>query len=126
MKFLVFTIGLLMAANANAQLDCEAYKIGKFVAKSSRLGDTYIKRTKKYQIEKVKNPTSGLVTKTKDKIVWLSDCTYKLIPVKIDDPTGVVGDEELIFEFVQTGEDYYVVSITGLGGEPVVVKVERD
>jgi len=125
MKWTFFYFTIFAAFGAQSQVDCEAYKTGKFVAKHDVIGDTYIKRTKKFQIEKVKNPTTGEVTKTKDKIFWVNDCTYRLFPVKIDDPTGTVGDEILTFEIIETGEDYYVVSVTGLPGPAVEVKVDR-
>ncbi len=125
MKLFLTIIGFLLSLQAMSQTDCASHKTGKYIVKNARIGDTYIKRTKKYQIESVKNPSTGLVTKTKDKIVWIDDCTYRLIPIKIDDPSGIVGDDILTFELIETGEDYYVVSVTGLPGPPVVVRVDR-
>ncbi|MCR9173688.1 MAG: hypothetical protein NXI10_14395 [bacterium] len=123
----IFTAAVMLICTTTAwgQVDCESYKTGKFVLRSPEYGDAYITRTRKYQKEKVTNPNTGEVTKLKDRIVWIDDCTYRLIPVKIDDPEGVVGDEILTFKIIETGEDYYVVKVTGLPGEPTVVRVDR-
>ena len=107
MKFIA-CLFLFLCLNAQAQ-DCEKYKTGTFEIDNQDGTISVIKRTKKFQTE-----SNGEI-KTKDKIVWLSDCSYKLIPVKIKDKSGLIGDEVLTFTFVKTFDHSYVVEITGMG-----------
>lgn len=93
---------------AEAQ-DCGKYKTGVFEVDNMDGTVSVIKRTKKYQIE------SNRDIKTKDRIVWLSDCSYKLIPIKIKDKSGKIGNEVLTFTFVKINDHSYEVEITGLG-----------
>ena len=101
---LLFTVTI----NAQNNPDCLAYKKGKFKVDGSTSG--IITRTKKYQFEKSDN------VNIKDKIVWLSDCKYKLIPVKLkkdkNNTITPIKDWVLYFEIIETGKDYYIVKIT--------------
>lgn len=125
MKVVQITFCLFLSLNLFSQVDCTNYKTGKFVAKSEEFGDNYIKRTKKFQIETGTNPQTGVKTKTKDKVVWIDECTYQLIPLKIKDPENIIKDAVLTFEIIETGSDYYMVHVTGLGDFEIDVKVER-
>jgi len=101
---LLFTVTI----NAQNKPDCLAYKKGKFKVDGSTSG--IITRTKKHQFEKSDN------VNVKDKIVWLSECKYKLIPVKLKkDKNNTITpakDWVLYFEIIETGKDYYIVKIT--------------
>lgn len=81
--------------------DCNRFKTGKFEIENPNNTKSVIKRTKKYQIEK----SNGI--KLKCKIVWVNDCTYKMIPVYLKDDTGIIGDDILIFEIVETTAHSY-------------------
>jgi len=102
--FLLFAV----ITNAQEKPDCLAYKTGKFKVEGSASG--IITRTKKFQFEKSDN------VKIKDKIVWISDCKYKLIPIKLkSDKNSKISsfkDWIIYFEIIETGKDYYVVKIT--------------
>jgi len=85
---LISYIFFFLCLSAQAQ-DCNKYKTGTFEIDNLDGTVSVIKRTKKFQKE-----SSGEI-KTKDKIVWLNDCSYKLIPVRIKDKSGLIGDEIL-------------------------------
>jgi hypothetical protein len=95
------------------------------VVVDKEMGDNYITRTKKFQIETGTNPYTGSKIRTKDRIVWINQCTYKLVPVKIKDPDNFIKDNVLTFQIIETGKDYYVVHVTGIDGFEINVKVER-
>ena len=105
---LISCIFLFLCLSVQAQ-DCNKYKTGIFEIDNLDGTVSVIKRTKKFQIE-----TCGRI-KTKDKVVWLSDCSYSLIPVNIKDKSGLIGDDVLTFTFIETFDHSYVVEITGLG-----------
>lgn len=75
-----------------------------------------IKRTEKYQIERSK----GFMTK--DRIEWVSECEYRLIPVKIKDKLGQMGNAILTFTILEIKQYSYVVRVSGCG-DPFDVEV---
>jgi hypothetical protein len=97
--------------------DCTRYKTGIFEVDNEDGTISVITRTKKFQTE-----DSGDI-KVKDKIVWLSDCSYKLVPVKKDKDLGDFGDLILTFTFMKTFDHSYLVEVTGTGCEPIVAEV---
>lgn len=100
--FLLFYSPYTIAQN---QPDCLAYKTGKFRVYGGR--ENIIKRTKKYQLER------GEDVNIKDKIVWISDCKYKLIPIHIKkDKDGIIKNWVMYFEIIETGADYYIVRVS--------------
>lgn len=123
MKLLQTITVLFLAVNAFGQVDCSDFKTGKFVVPSDEFGDSYIKRTKKYQIETGTDLRTGESFKVKDKIVWLDECTYRLFPIS-NKGAMLVGDDVLTFKIIETGEDYYLVHITGLENFEMVARVE--
>lgn len=106
LREILSTIILLLIAfsGKSQELDCASYQTGKFYV--SEDSDAIITRTRKIQKEKSKH------VNLKDKIVWISDCKYKLIPIKIKDKKNRVTDLILFFEIIETGKDYYVVRVT--------------
>lgn len=115
MKFLG-CLFLIFSLNVYAQ-DCNRFRTGTFEVDNMDGTVSIVKRTEKFQIE-----TCGKI-KTKDKIVWINDCSYKLIPVKIKDQSGRIGDEVLTFTFVKTYDHSYIVEITGLGDMVIEARV---
>ena len=108
------------------QTDCESYRTGKFIIKSKEFGDTYMTRTDKYQIEEAVSVVNGKKIKIKDKIVWLNDCTYQLLPYKLKDSSKLITDNVLTFKIVETGKDFYLVHVSGLGEMyDMTVRVDR-
>ncbi|MDG1332093.1 MAG: hypothetical protein P8P74_07175 [Crocinitomicaceae bacterium] len=118
MKIIGFLV-IFLSLSVQAQ-DCDKFKTGTFEVDNEDGTVSIIKRTKKYQTEGNGN------VKLKDKIVWLSDCSYQLIPVKIKDNTGLIGDEILTFTFVKTFEYSYIVAISGLGDQIFEVRVYEE
>ena len=115
MKIIGFLF-VFLSLSVQAQ-DCDKYKIGTFEVDNEDGTVSVIKRTKKYQTE-----TCGDL-KVKDKIVWLSDCSYKLVPVKTEKKLGEIGEMVLVFTFVKTFEHSYIVEITGVGDQVFEVRV---
>lgn len=124
MKVLQVAFCFFLSLNSFSQVDCSKYKTGKFVVKSEEFGNNYIKRTKKYQIETSTNPQTGAKTKTKDRVVWLNECTYQLIPIKTKDPDNIIKDNILTFEITEAGSDYYIVHVSGIENFEIDAKVE--
>lgn len=87
-------------------LDCIQFKFGKFEVDNGNGTTSIIERKGKYQIE-----TSRGV-KSKDEIVWIDDCSYKLIPKSLSDESGVIQSEILYFTIIDTSENTYVVRVT--------------
>ena len=86
--------------------DCTKFKTGYFQNIDSKDGNTFIKRTKKFQYE------TDIVTgaKIKLKVTWLNDCTYKLHYIKgnsIWDAEGHTNNLDLIVTITSVGDDYY-------------------
>lgn len=59
-------------------LNCSSIKTGRFKIEDERVGNTFIERTKKFQIEE--NPKTGY--KIKLKVTWIDECTYQLKPLE--------------------------------------------
>jgi len=76
MKFFLASIAFVYTIGAfgQAKTDCIDVRTGSFTLTSEYAGTTYIKRTKKHQIETGQNGDY----KAKFDVVWLDDCTYQL------------------------------------------------
>jgi hypothetical protein len=109
----------LVCFGTNAQ-DCDRFKTGTFEVDNMDGTVSVIKRTKKYQSE-----SNGDI-KVKDKIVWLSDCSYKLIPVKTDKKLGDIAELELVFTIVKTFDHSYIVEITGVPDMVIEARVYEE
>jgi hypothetical protein len=126
MKIFNVIVSLSFCFVGFSQVDCESYRTGKFVVKSEEYGDSYITRTKDYQIEEAISPINGKKIKIKDKIVWVNDCSYQLFPYKLKDSSKLITDNVLTFRIVETAADYYLVYVSGLGKmHDITVKVNR-
>lgn len=125
MKVLNVVFSLILTTTAFSQVDCSAYKTGKFVVRSEEYGDNFIKRTKKYQIETGMDLQTGKKIRTKDKVVWIDECTYQLLPVKSKNMDDTMRGVILTFRIIETGDDYYMVHISGIEGFEIRAKVER-
>jgi hypothetical protein len=76
MKTITLLLLLITGIGLQAQsLDCSGMKTGKFYIPDPKL-DYQIERTEEFQYEKI-----GKIEIT-TRIVWLSDCEYKLVFVK--------------------------------------------
>lgn len=129
MQILIAFIALLPFSYLSAQEDapdCARFRTGKFVVYSKEYGDTYIDRTEEFQIEKSIHPETGSKIKLKSRIVWSDECTYQMFPFETKDPTGIIGDEVLTFQIIETGPNYYVVYVTGIEDFETEVKVFVD
>jgi hypothetical protein len=94
-----------LSVHAQENHKCLNFHLGNYKVEGDSM--TTIRRTKKYQIEKNKE------VKTKDKIIWVSDCKYKLVPLRVlKDKNGIIQDWILFFEIIETGDNYYIVRIT--------------
>lgn len=90
---------------AQTKCDCSKYRTGKFEVSNGDGSTSVFKRTQKYQTEK-----SGDI-KLKDRIEWIDQCTFKLHPVKIKDDSNLIGDQILIFEFIETFKHAYLARV---------------
>lgn len=90
---------------------------GKFEVQNPDGSISQIKRTKKFQFEKTD------LFKGKDRVKWIDNCTYQLIPLKIVDDSGMVGPEILTIQIVMIGEHHYVFKATGIGDSVIPGKV---
>lgn len=88
---------------------CERFKIGSFEIGNMDGTISTIIRTKKFQEEKSPNFTG------KDRVKWIDECSFQLIPLEINDKTGQVGSEILTITIIETGEHHYIMKATGLG-----------
>lgn len=122
---LILLFTLFQTMSLSAQVDCESFKTGKFILINEEYGDTYIKRTKKYQIEIGTNSSTGSKIKIKDRIVWIDECTYYLIPGKTKDPDNIITDNVIKFRILETANDHYVVHVSGLEDFEMNVRVDR-
>ena len=74
MKNLIFTISLLFITTvAFSQMNCKKFKTGRFHNIENGVIKTKISRSKTIQIEEWGE------SKIKLKIVWINDCSYRLI-----------------------------------------------
>lgn len=72
-----FTLILLFCVALHAQSpDCQIFRTGKFQNRDGREEADFIKRGKKFQIEK-----AGKL-KVKLRVEWIDDCSYKLTIIK--------------------------------------------
>lgn len=91
MKILILNfIALLVFTTVRGQKPtCKSLQTGLFKISSEELGTTFIKRTKKEQLEK----NDYLGYEVIFSIKWIDDCTYELRPKKLikGDP-AIMGD----------------------------------
>jgi len=100
-------------------LDCMQFKYGKFEIDNGDGTTSIIERKGKYQTE-----TSQGV-KAKDEVVWIDDCSYKLIPKKLYDKSGEIQADILYFTFIKTFENSYIIRVTDKKNFEVDVKVYK-
>jgi len=105
-----------MYAGSVVAQDCKKFKTGTFTINAEGYENYVLKRTKKYQIESTES------SKVKYKVVWLTECSYKLVTTK---KTGTIADLDVFCEIVKTGEDYYVVK-AWLDGSTDVFEIKVD
>ncbi len=105
---LIIILCVLTQFGFSQDMNCGKFKTGYFQNIDSKDGNTFIKRTKKYQIETDKS--SGVEVKL--KIIWINDCSYRLSFIKgnskWDNEEHVPNNPDLIVEIIETGEDYYI------------------
>lgn len=101
MLLLLICLTYLNVSFSQESCDCKKFKTGKFqtVLLDS---ETIIVRKRKYQ----KEFFDGEVFK--DKIIWLDDCVYKLLPIN-SSVSSDVSREVLICEIVKTEDHSYTV-----------------
>lgn len=109
MKFIILLtfVSSYYTGFSQIRCDCDKYRTGKFEVDNHDGTISYITRTGKIQSERSKG------YKGKDKIEWLDECSYRLIPLKVKDKRGAVGTEILTFRIVETHLHYYIVRISG-------------
>jgi len=102
----IVLITLLSFTSLFAQnCDCSKFRTGSFEIANQDGTVSKIKRTETKQTETNEN------VKLKDKVVWVDNCTYKLIPISIQDKTQTVGPDILVFTFIETMEHAYIVHV---------------
>ena len=104
---LVLSSGLCFAQ----ELKCKSLKIGKFKLEDEQSGVTIITRTETIQREE--NEKYGIITE--DKIEWINDCTFKLIPyrvIKNDNKIDFSIDYKLEVEIISIKENSYIQRTT--------------
>lgn len=94
---------------SQSEIDCTRFKTGSFEIDNMDGTISTIIRTKKFQEEKSPNFIG------KDKVKWIDECSFQLIPLEINDKTGKIGSQILTVRIVETGEHHYVMKVTGLG-----------
>lgn len=97
-------IGFTQTAN-----ECKRYRTGKFEIDNLDGTISTIIRTKRSQQEI--SPFFSSV----DKVKWISECSFQLIPQKGNDKAGILGSQVLTITIVEVGEHHYVMKVTGLG-----------
>ena len=103
----IFMCGLCLGQNLN----CKSLKTGKFKLESEQSGVTMITRTETIQREE--NEEYGIITE--DKIEWINDCTFKLIPyrvIKNDNKIDFSTDYKLEVEIILIKETSYIQKTT--------------
>jgi len=108
MRGLIFYILLLaylpMKGQTNEELDCSAYKTGRFVLNPPEGDEIIITRTKKYQIETYNKAHK----RHKFKIEWTNDCEYILTLVKTTSKKNeVLIGKGLLCRILSGKADYY-------------------
>ncbi len=86
--------------------DCKKFRTGKFEIANQDGTVSHVTRTKTKQTEK------NDFVKTVDQIVWIDDCTFKLIPISVKDKEYGIGYDILQFRFIETFEHAYIVHVT--------------
>ncbi len=86
--------------------DCQKYRTGKFQNIESGKAFSTIKRSEKYQVEKIGK------LKVRLQVEWINDCSYKLIFIKgnktfWDNRPKDKGTPDLIVQITQTDELSY-------------------
>lgn len=103
--FIIFLLLSTLGLYSQNTIDCKSFKTGKFKVEGAK--NSIIKRTKKYQFEKSEN------VNLKDRLVWLSNCKYKLTPLKEKkDKLEKIDNRIIYFEIIETGLDFYIVRVT--------------
>ena len=100
LSFCCFTFG-------QTPLDCKKLKEGKFQLTDESSGITII--TRKDGIQREENAKMGVIVE--DKIQWINDCTYRLIPYKIiknESGIDLSIDLQLEIEIIDIQSDHYV------------------
>jgi len=92
-------------------LDCKKLKEGKFKLEDEVSGVTIITRTS--DIQREENEKYGIISE--DKIEWINDCTFRLIPYKIiknDSKIDFSTDMKLEIEITEIREGSYMQKTT--------------
>jgi len=91
--------------------DCKKLKEGKFKLETDYAGVTVI--TRKGDIQREENEKYGMITE--DKIEWINECTYRLIPFKViknDSKIDLTTDMKFEMEIIEVKPDSYVQKTT--------------
>lgn len=97
---------LLCAQNC----DCTKFRTGTFEITNPDGTISTVIRTEKKQTEK--NGSSKVIA----DIVWVDNCTFKIVPTSIKDKTNTVGPQTIICTFIETMEHAYIAHLS-LEGE---------
>lgn len=111
MKLIFYVILLFVPTILSAQeLNCKDFHTGKFFIEGEGYSGSYLKRTKKKQIEKVSIEGFRIVM----KVEWIDDCTYKLIYLRGNkkyrqSEYSSKKEPDLIVRIIETSKNYYVI-----------------
>jgi hypothetical protein len=102
----------MMSSTVTGQtLECKTLKEGKFKLENQGSGLTLITRTG--DIQREENDQYKIITE--DKIEWINECTYRLIPYKvIKNESGIDMsiDLKLEIEIIKINKDSYIQRTT--------------
>lgn len=109
--------------------DCKEFKTGLYRNVENETGngtEIEIKRTKKFQLEKI--PYDGKMIRIKLKITWLNDCTYVLTNHKSNkvakDILGITTIKNFVLTttITETESNYYFFEAKSKHNKDLVVK----
>jgi hypothetical protein len=75
---IILSFGISNFIYSQDSLNCEEFRVGKYDTYVNGVLSSKVKRTDKYQYEY--SPKTG--SKIKLEIIWIDDCTYKLVFIK--------------------------------------------
>lgn len=109
--FSIFLISTFLSS-LYSQIDCSRFYTGKYFFKDN-LGkiSSKIVRRKNVQIEKGTDPTSGKVIRSKERIVWIDECTYELISIKNNLNEDDIMDSTLTYRIIMIADNYCIVKL---------------
>jgi|GEM_PF-2439961 len=100
--FIIFITANCFAGTAQT-CDCKKFRTGTFEIANPDGTVSTVVRTETKQTEK--NGRSKVIA----DIIWVDNCTFKIVPTSIKDKTHTVGPQTIRCTFIETMEHAYIV-----------------